>query len=438
MSLRPTRAVVPVVTGANATAPLSNRLHAVLAVSMKSNPDVSTSVDDEPPKPDVEMYFGDDDEYNEPYAKDDPRWGNDIEWVLERIREEPVYFVFVSREYRKREDFAMTLVSQGGIFLNELSPLFKNNREIVKVALKDFPFAYTWISNELKKDDEIIRIAFSGRDGERIFSYLPEDLKQNRDYMRLAVKASFGMFRALPESAKRDRQFVLELLKLNPLVHDNLSETYVDQEFWISAVKENETLVINIPRWTPKTRFFLLKLVQVNGNVLPILIHHQKQWYALFNQVDDETDWGMDIEELENDPEFRMAAATAERNPNMKMMGALLEDIEAEIKSPLLETDTPRDARMERLEGYQTVLQKLAASQHIHPGGPIERKIEELMALLNHPKKSEDLFKYRQMRDMGDILEDEETEPGAKRARVATEARALDAGFRMKRCPVKA
>jgi len=82
------------------------------------------------------------------------------------------------------------------------------------------------------------------------------------------------------------------------------------------------------------------------------------------------------------------------------------------------------------------VLQKLAASQHVVPGGPIEAKLEELTALLNHPEKSEDLFKYRQRRDMRDMLEDEETKPGAKRARVATEARALDAGFGMARISV--
>ena len=95
-------------------------------------------------------------------------------------------------------------------------------------------------------------------------------------------------------------------------------------------------------------------------------------------------------------------------------------------------------ARMERLEGYQTVLQQLAVSQHVVSGGPVEQKIEELTALLNHPKKSKDLLIYRRKRDMGDMLDEEETEPSAKQARVATEARALDAGLRMSRCTVRA
>ena len=64
----------------------------------------------------------------------------------------------------------------------------------------------------------------------------------------------------------------------------------------------------------------------------------------------------------------------------------------------------------------------------------MDTKIQELTMLLNSPTKSEALFKYRMKRDLGDMLE--ETKPGAKRARVATEARALDAGFGMARISV--
>ena len=444
MSTRPTSAVVRAVTDGSALVPLSNRLHAVLAVGMRSSPVVSTGVvySDEPSVTDPVLYFGDEDEYREPYAIDDPRWSNDYEWVVDRVREYSQYFMLASREFRKDRALAMIAIAGAGALLGELSPKFRNDREIVKTALPDFPEVYEYVSGELKRDDEIIRLAFSGRGGAFIFHYLPEDLKENRDYMRLAVKGYFKMFNALPESARRDRQFVLELLELTPQIAEYLSELYTDQEFWVAAVKASEHNIVDIPKTIPKTREFLLKIVQSNGKVLSFLMRHQKEWFEMFKRVNSLTDWKMDIEELENEPDFRMAAATAERNPNMEMMGALLHDlgaaIEVLVKETLIvgETDMMRVARMERLEGYQTVLQKLAASQHVVPGGPIEAKLEELTALLNHPKKSEDLFKYRQRRDMRDMLEDEETKPGAKRARVATEARALDAGFGMARISV--
>ena len=118
-------------------------------------------------------------------------------------------------------------------------------------------------------------------------------------------------------------------------------------------------------------------------------------------------------------------------------MGAILHDLEDAIKplveeKLIVETESMRTARMERLEQYQTMLDKLMTIPVQH-GGPMDNKIQELIALLNHPTKSKDLVKYRMKRDLDDILEET---PRAKRARVATETRALAAGRALPRMPV--
>ena len=430
MSIRPTSAVVRAVTDTGAVGPLSNRLRAVLAVGMRSNPVVSTGVlySDEPPDVDTPGYFGYDDDYTEPYAKDDPRWGGNFQWVMERVKENPYYFSLASKTFRKKKELALVAVAAKGTLLLDVSDAFKNDRDIVMAALKEFPEGYNYISDELKSDDEIIRLAFSGGSGSFIYDFLPDYLKQNRDYMRLAVKESPIMMRALPDSAKRDRQFVLELVELNPGITWYIKDIYTDEEFWMAAVKASVRNLRYIPMSIPRTGKLLLELVHTNGRVLDELIENVH------------TDWKMDIAELSNDPSFRLAAATAERNPSMKMMGAILHDLEAAIKVLVeekvlvIETERMRTARMERLEKYQDVLEKLANVPVVVPNGPIDTKIEELTALLNNPKKSKDLFKYRMERDMGDMLEET---PSAKRARVATETRALAAGLAMSRHPVK-
>jgi hypothetical protein len=446
MSLRPTSAVVRAVTDTTGVAPLSNRLHAVLAVGMRSSP-VCTAVNtgvaysDEPPDVDPDEWFGEGDDYREPYAKDDPRWSTDFEWVLQLVREKPYYVLLASKEFRKRRELAMAVVKGSGALVHMLSPLFRNDREIVKTALNDFAEAFEWVSDELKRDDDIIRSAFSGDNGGFVYVYLPEDLKQNRDYMRLAVKKYYTMFDALPESAKNDRIFVMELLELNSGIARYTVERYTDQEFWVVAVRAHAANMKRIPKIIPKTREFLLKLVQNNGDVLRWLMHKRKLWFESFKESDTRLDWKMDIEELENEPDFRLAAATAERNPNMDMLGAILHDLEAAIsvlvteKLLIAETESMRTARMERLDAYQAMLDKLAAVP-VQPNGPMDNKIQELIALLNNPSKSKDLFRYRTKRDLGDMLKGEETEPSAKRTRVATEARALATGSALPRVPV--
>ena len=442
MSLRPKSAVVCAVTGVGNVAQLSNRLHAVLAVGMRSNPTVSVYSDEPPAGLGYNSYFGPDDEYDEQYAPNDPRWREDYSWVLERVRENALYFVLASKEFRKRRELAMAAVSGEGGLLQELSPLFKNDREIVKEALKTSSYAYTLISDEmLKRDDELIKLAFSSRRGEYIYTHLPDDLKEMKYYMRLAVKGDANMISYLPESAKRDRQFMLELLEINPDVAEYQEFYKNDPEFWIAAVRASKHNIEFIPLTVPKTRELLLKMVQANGNVFTVLIDLQKAYFEMFGTVNPHIDWKMDIKELRNEPDFRLAAATAERNPDFDMVNAILNDLEKKIPTLVRDELIVKEAvdidnaRAERLEAYGEVLEKLAAAVPFEAKKIIDT-IQELLALVNHPKESNELFQHRLKRDMGDMLGDEETEPSAKRDRVATEVRALVSSLRMLRCHV--
>jgi len=467
MSTRPTSAVVRAVTDGSALVPLSNRLHAVLAVGMRSSPAVSTGVvySDEPPDLEQEEFdelFFLEGEWNAVPERDDPRWGSDMEWVKDQIKLNRDFFLLASREFRKSRELAVFALKTHASLLEDLSPAFRNDRELVKFALLNqgtmIGGAYRFVGDGLKRDDEIIRFAFEEAEvGDDVYVNLPDDLKLKREYMILGatefpanfrlfptetrqdpqflidvIDASPETFTFLPTEKQQDPQFLIDVIKASPEFPSLLApEFYLipDENVWIFALSLFPDNIEAIPSGIRRPEFVLLESLKLNGGAFEVY----KSWNELnfFEYID--------VAKLKNKPEFRMAAATAKRNPNMKMMGAILHDLEAAIK-PLVEeklivreTDTMRTARMDRLEGYQDVLEKLAKVP-VAPGGPMDTKIQELTMLLNSPTKSEALFKYRMKRDLGDMLE--ETKPGAKRARVATEARALDAGFGMARCAV--
>ena len=91
-------AVARATTDTGAVGPLSNRLHAVLAVGMRLNPSVSTTgvvYSGEPPdpRPIVDdftfMRYTDDGQILPPYSKNDPRWGGNFQWVMDRVEASP-------------------------------------------------------------------------------------------------------------------------------------------------------------------------------------------------------------------------------------------------------------------------------------------------------------------------------------------------------------
>ena len=455
MSIRPKSAVVRAVT--DAVPPRSGRLASVLAAGVRSAPVVSplhtgTMYSDEPPEIDHDEYYG----YEE-YAHRNPKWDTDLEWAVNKVRNDPHDFVFASREFRKTKRFALAMVAGKGYLLGELSDLFKHDKEIITAALKSFSHAslsaYHFVPDELKSDDDIIRLAFEGAGdgGVLIYNALPDGAKLNRAYMILAVNANpTSGFRAIPDSAKKDRAFVIELIEQNVNVANAryVRNTYTDERFWTDVLSRVGGL-LTIPPSLPKTRSLLVAMVGANGEVLTQLASVQQEvtlrWPESISygghSLKSFSEFG-DYAELQKDPEIRIAAATARRNPNVEMIGALIADLDASIRGSMaerliVEDEAMKRARMRRLQAYSDLLDKLVVSVATH--GPMATKISELEALvqlINDPNDSQDFVLYRRSRDLEGIMMEDDEQPSAKRARYATEASALAAGLVMDRIPI--
>ena len=461
MSIRPRSAVVRAVK--DAVPPRSGRLASVLAAGLRSAPVISplrtgAMYSEEPPAIDHDDQYG-----FEAYANRDPRWDTDIEWALEQLRDHPSKWVFASTEFRKTKRFALAMVTNSGHFLGRLSDLFKHDKDILTAALrtKTRPgilwfrlAAYHFVPEELKSDDYIIRLAFesAGKDGNLLYDALPDQAKLNREYIVLAVKANpMRGFRAIPDSAKRDRSFIIELIEQVPLVAKTpyIRGAYKDDRFWGDVLSRVGGLLI-IPPFLPKTKSLLLAMVGANGDVLDELGSVQNKVISARPATIESGDHTLftffefgEYADLQKDPEIRIAAATAKRNPNMKMIGALVADLDVSIRGSMAERSIVEDeamerARMRRLQAYSDLLDKLVIS--VSRYGPMETKISELdqlIQLINDPKGSKDFVLYRLFRDLeGTMMEDDE-QPSAKRARYATEASALTAGIAMDRIKIR-
>jgi hypothetical protein len=408
MSIRPTSAAVRAV----AVGPLSNRLHAVLAVGMRSNPVVSTGV---------------------VYSDEPPRLINDRQWYLDNIEKDVRFFGLVPEELRNDREFAKAALQiDHRILIFFPNFAFQNDKAFVKMVLEGEPWYYEDLTAEMQHDEEIIRFVLSHEDFR--LNMFPPDVKVTRDHLRLAIRTNWYNSMYIPDKEARDREFMFELMEIDPKVVHFVTAIR-DEDFWLKAIGIYPYALSFLPSEIPRTVDFLVKAMRANGYVMKMLELYWNNGRRI--KIESFDDFG-DLDAIQNSPQLRLAAATAVRNPNMEMMGAILNDMDVGIKllvkeTLIVETESARKARMERLEGYQLVLEKLAKVP-MAPDGPMDTKIQELAMLLNSPTKSEDLFKYRMERDLGDMLEET---PRANKARVATETLSLAAGFAMPRQPVK-
>jgi hypothetical protein len=403
----------------------------------------------------------------ERYPAEDPRWGNDFEWVLERIREDFDYFPLASKEFRKQMRLVMAVLhnKEGGNMLPYFSPAIRNNRAVVLKALRYTPESVppeVWnaISPELRTDSDFIRQALA-IDSD-VYRLLSHDHQMNREFIEAFVRNNPSAFSYLPSEAQHDRQLILSLIArytdfILPLTGEGYDGLYSnDMEFWEQAAAVNGNIVEEFPARFQASRRLLLLAVSNDGSVLDRLRGWVNGWRA-YHQYTDPPIYDIDAIEkdrevilaaatadhnpsttfIKDDPELRLAAATADRNPNLQMLSAILHDVEMAItvsmKERLLvaETDAMKRVRMERLAGYEELLGRLAASD-LERGGAFERKIEELVAMLNHPERSTEFYEYR-INEAIDDIDAVGHEHGEKRKR---ETDAFASGAALPRLPV--
>jgi len=293
-------------------------------------------------------------------------------------------------------EVVLAAVALDGHALRNASEDLKNDREVVLAAVAQDANALMWASEALHNDREVVLTAVT-QNG-RVFLWASEELKNDREVVLAAVAEYGSALKFASDTLMEDRDFILLIVHNKPFALEHVSyELKNDREVVLAAVAQN-------------------------GDALE---------YA--------------VGALEDDSQIRLAAATANLNPSLTAMAAIINDIEAELKVLLrktesVETDDMRSSRMDRLDAYAVVLGRLAAVQlqSVEPDGPaaqrlkeLEDRVEQLIQSIEHPQN--ELHLRRAKRNLGYIVGDDDAK---KRARTSAEALALSIGRSMRRLPV--
>jgi len=147
---------------------------------------------------------------------------NDRELALIILEHHPEAFILLSDSLQNDKDFILQALSKKHNIYNYLNETFRNQREIIILAL-----------NETDLEGEILVL-------------LSDTIKDNKDLLLAAIKKStYGSaFEYFPTSYKNNKEFLIEVLKLNGQVLRLLSENFKnDIELVLIAVQSSNDVL---------------------------------------------------------------------------------------------------------------------------------------------------------------------------------------------------
>ena len=156
----------------------------------------------------------------------DAHFKNDREIILVAISNQNTYYEWVpdiirfifenTNEFINDREIVLCAVKKWGLILELVSMELKADKEVVLEAYCENSFSFKYASEKLKKDKDFILSIFNQKDGYRVLEYISEELKKDSDFeyeYRLAAKEGKIPYRYLPDDFKNNREQVLNALK---------------------------------------------------------------------------------------------------------------------------------------------------------------------------------------------------------------------------------
>ncbi|MEI8300513.1 MAG: DUF4116 domain-containing protein, partial [Chlamydiota bacterium] len=147
-------------------------------------------------------------------------------------------------ELRARQELLLTvagciqLVTENGMELERLEPIFQNNKDVVLAAVTQNGRALQFAHSRLKNDRQVVYAAI--RNTEHALEFVGDDFKNNREQVLALIRENELAMGFGNDELVEDRAFILEAVTANGFVLQLLDETLRnDREIVVRAVWEN-------------------------------------------------------------------------------------------------------------------------------------------------------------------------------------------------------
>ena len=190
-------------------------------------------------------------------------WGNNLEYADSTLRSDKEVVLAAVKSYGKSLEYA--------------SDSLKSDKEVVLVAVKSYGKALEFAGVSMKSDKEIVLAAVRS-EGEAL-KYVDDLLKSDKEIILAALK-SYGwklsysnLFKyTTDESLLKDRNFILEAIKLNPHILKYAIEAFKsDREIVLETIKEDYRAFQYCSEFLHTDQDFICEAYKINRDIFTFI-----------------------------------------------------------------------------------------------------------------------------------------------------------------------
>lgn len=128
------------------------------------------------------------------------------------------FFQQLSERLKHNREFLITLIencSGGEFVLKFVSEQFKNDRELVLIAVKKYGKVLEFASDTLKNDKEIV---FEAMKKYYYFEFVSKELKNNKEFVLQVMDLNTFAFKYLSDELQNDKDFIIKMVNKKPSI----------------------------------------------------------------------------------------------------------------------------------------------------------------------------------------------------------------------------
>ena len=187
------------------------------------------------------------------------------EFVLEALEYNSAIYKRLSDELKKDKDIILKSL-KGGIDYINVPEEQRKDKDIAIVAIKSNSFAYNYIDESLKDDKEIVLLTLDGR--YNIYDDLSSELKKDKDVCLLVLSFFSYEYNNMPIEIREDREFVKMAIISNVELYEHISDRLKkDKELAEIVLTEKPWHYRYLPDELKVDKEFIYKMIEIDPSI---------------------------------------------------------------------------------------------------------------------------------------------------------------------------
>ena len=251
------------------------------------------------------------------------------------VEEEPEALQWISNEYQTKE-LCLAAVNKEGLELEHVPEELIHDRDILKTAIRNTPFAIKFLPDDLKEDEELITLALQQPQEGSLIQFLPDNYRKNKEFIIPYIeKYGIQAYLYCDYNIKTDFDVITVAIRKNPWTYNFLmsssrySETH-GRHFALLAVQNCGELIKKMPQYTEDIEIATIalnkdpKVIQWIGNKITsnkeIMLDVLRKDAAQFRYINEDLKSDIDILRIvirQNPDMFRHIYPIISSNPEV-------------------------------------------------------------------------------------------------------------------------